>query len=394
MPAPPDVVVRRGSLVTPRGIISPGYLVSSGGRIVEIGPDVDGAAPRGPEVIDADGAHVIPGLIDLHIHGLLGHDSMGPGLRDVASALPAYGVTAFLATTVTLPRSEALARLQQVSAALRPPPPGARCAGIHLEGPFLSPGRAGMARGEWFEDLSWTDVQAYLDAADGAIRLLTLAPELPGAAECIPRLLGAGIIASAGHSDASFEEMARAVHAGLRHATHTFNAMRPLHHRRPGVVGAVLHFDQIVAELIADGVHVHAAVAGLLLRVKGPTGVCLVSDAAPQAGLPDGVYDWDGQAIHVAAGACRLEDGTISGAHALLDTGLRTLVHKLALPLEAAVLCASTTPAHQLGMNAGRLQPGCLADFVLLDEGLQPIRTFVGGVEVYGPGAGAREHPV
>jgi N-acetylglucosamine-6-phosphate deacetylase len=240
-----------------------------------------------------------------------------------------------------------------------------------------------MAAAEFFRPLTWECVQRFVEAAEGWIRLLTFAPEVPGAMVCIERLVEAGIIPAIGHSDATFDEVARAVQLGLCHATHTFNAMSPLHHRAPGVVGAVLYFEEIVAQLIADGVHIHPAVVELLIRVKGTERVALVSDAAPLAGLPDGEYEWAGQRVFVDDGACRLADGTIAGAHALLDSGVRTLVHRIGLPLSEALTAASLTPAGVLGMRAGRLAPGYAADIVLMDESLQPIRTFVGGAEVF-----------
>jgi len=375
--------VVNGTVVTPEETWSPGALVVAAEAIAAVGALGETPIPTGAKRVDAAGHFVVPGLVDLHIHGLLGHDCMGPGLAKAIQRLPAYGVTAFLATTLTRPAAETQEALAAMVAVLATPPQGADCLGIHLEGPFLSSVRAGMATAAWFEPLTWERFEAYQRAADGRIRLLTFAPEAPEALASIPRLVACGVVPSVGHSDATYEQIVQAVQAGLCHATHTFNAMRPFHHREPGVTGAVLALDEITAQLIADGVHVHPAAMRVLLRAKGFRRVALVSDAAPLAGLPDGLYRWGEQEVIVAGGACRLADGTLAGAHALLDTGLRTLAQGLGLPLADALTSAATTPAAALGVRKGRLAPGYDADIVLLDGALRPVRTFVRGREVY-----------
>jgi N-acetylglucosamine-6-phosphate deacetylase len=368
-----------GTVYTPDEVIVSGTVLIRDDTIVAVGPAGTVDVPTGSELVEAGAKAVVPGLIDLHIHGLMGYSGMGSGVAHVISALPAFGVTAFVTTTLTLPRDEILTSLAATSEVLDVPPLGAQCVGIHLEGPFLSPSRPGMATAEWFEPLSWEEFRAFQRAAGGHICMLTFAPEVGEAMAHIPCLVEAGVIPVIGHSDASFEQVARAVAQGLSHATHTFNAMRPLHHREPGVVGAVMYFDEIVAELIADGVHVHPAVMAVLLRVKGLERVALVSDAAPLAGLPDGEYEWGHQTVLVRDGSCRLVDGTIAGAHALLDTGVRNLVHLVGLPLEQALVPATRVPADVLGLRKGRLAPGYDADVVLLDDELQPALTLVKG---------------
>jgi N-acetylglucosamine-6-phosphate deacetylase len=372
-----------GNVYTPGQVLTPGTVLIEEGHITAVGSADTLAVPPEVEVIDAQGRAVVPGLIDVHTHGLMGHDAMGPGLAHVIRDLPAFGVTAFLGTTLTLPRNETFADLEAMVEVLDAPPPGARCLGIHLEGPFLSPARPGMATSDWFEPLNWESFQALQQAARGHTRMVTFAPEVGEAMECIPRLIEAGVVPVIGHSDATFEQVAAAVRLGLRHATHTFNAMRPLHHREPGVVGAVMYFDEIVADLVADGVHVHPAVMAILLRVKGLERVALVSDASPLAGLPDGEYEWEHKTVFVRDGSCRLADGTIAGAHALLDTGVRNLVNLVGLPLEQALVPATRVPADVLGLRKGRLVPGYDADVVLLDEDYRPVFTMVDGEIAY-----------
>ncbi len=372
-----------GNVYTPDQVLTPGTVLIEEGHITAVGSADATPVPLEAELIEADGMAVVPGLIDVHIHGLMGHDAMGPDLTHVICDLPAFGVTAFLGTTLTLPHDETIAGLEAMAEVLADLPPGARCLGIHLEGPFLSTARPGMATSDWFQPLNWESFQAFQQAARGCIRMLTFAPEMGEAMACIPRLVEAGVVPVIGHSDATFEQVAQAVRLGLSHATHTFNAMRPLHHREPGVVGAAMYFDEIVAQLIADGVHVHPAAMAILLRVKGLERVALVSDAAPLAGLPDGEYEWEHKPVFVRDDSCRLADGTIAGAHALLDTGVRNLVRLVGLPLEQALVPATRVPARVLGLRKGRLAPGYDADVVLLDEDYRPVLTMVEGEAVY-----------
>jgi len=368
-----------GNVYTPDRVLAPGTVLVKEGRIVAVGSADTLAVPPEAELIDAQGRAVVPGFIDVHIHGLLGHDAMGSNLAQVIRDLPTFGVTAFLATTLTLPHDEIITALEAMAEILADPPPGARCLGIHLEGPYLSAAQPGMATAAWFEPLTWDGFEEFQGAAHGHIRMVTFAPEEGEAMACIPRLVEAGVVPVIGHSNATFDQVAEAVRLGLRHATHTFNAMRPLHHREPGVVGAVMYFDEIVAQLIADGVHVHPAVMAILLRVKGLERVALVSDASPLAGLPDGEYEWERKPVFVRNGSCRLADGTIAGAHALLDTGVRNLVNLVGLPLEQALVPATRVPADVLGLRKGRLTPGYDADIVLLDEDYRPVFTMVEG---------------
>ena len=368
-----------GKVYTPEQVLTPGTVLIEGEHIRAVGSADTLKVPSEAEVVDAEGRAVVPGFMDVHMHGLLGHDSMGPDLVHVIHDLPAFGVTAFLGTTLTLPHDEIIGGLDAMAGVLADPPPGAHCLGIHLEGPHLSPARPGMATADWFEALTWEGVEEFRAAARGHIRMVTFAPEKGEAMQCIPRLLEAGVVPVIGHSDATFEQVAQAVQLGLSHATHTFNAMRPLHHREPGVVGAVMYFGQIVAELVADGVHVHPAVMAILLRIKGLERVALVSDSSPLAGLPDGEYEWEHKPVFVRDGSCRLADGTIAGAHALLDTGVRNLVQLVELPLEQALVPATRVPAEVLGLRKGRLIAGYDADLVLLDGELRPTLTLVGG---------------
>lgn len=358
-------------LHTPEGIVPDGTLLIKGNKITACGPSACIAIPKGAQRLDLSGLQAFPGFIDLHTHGLLGYDAFGFGLAEVIRLLPRYGVASFLATTVTLPLPEIKRRLAEMAEVLADPPPGAHCLGIHLEGPNLSPQRSGMANRAWAVPLTRLGFDGFQDAAGGHIRMVTFAPEQGEAMQLIPYLLEQGVIPSIGHSDASYEQVAEAKNLGLRHATHTFNAMNPFHHRAPGVIGAVMSFPEITAELIADGVHVHPGAMRALLNAKGINGVCLVSDSAPFAGMPEGEYTWEGYSIHVENGACRTPEGNLAGSHALLDTSFRNLVEQVGLTSGGAAICASTVPAREMGIDSmkGYIQPGYDADLTICNQG-------------------------
>lgn len=374
-----------GEVLTPETRLSPGVVLVEGDHIRAVGSPQAVSVPREAERISVPpGSVIAPGMIDLHTHGLYGHDVMGRGLAEAIEHYPRHGVTSFMATTLTLPEERIRASLKSMAKVLAAPPEGARCLGIHLEGPHLSPARPGMATAAWFRPLTWDHFESLQQVAEGWIRMITFAPEEGGAMEVIPRLVESGVTPVIGHSDATFAQVAQAVSLGLNHATHTFNAMRPLHHREPGVVGAVLYFDEIYAQFIADGVHLHPVTIALLLKLKGLERAVLISDSAPLAGLPEGVYTWEDKRILVRQGRCTLEDGTIAGAHALLDTGLRTLVREVGLDLAEALKVATVTPAAAIGLQRkGRLAPGFDADIIVLDENLSVTWSMVEGQVVW-----------
>ncbi len=379
-----EKAIINGTVYTPSEKIESGVVLISENKIQLVGHANDAKIPAQAEIFDAGGMFIAPGFVDVHMHGVMGHDCMGQGLVDVIQKIPAYGVTSFMATTLTLPREEVLATLEVMGKILSASPDGASCLGIHIEGPHLSPKRAGMATPTWMYPLSANDLMDFQKAASGYIRMITFAPEEGDAIKTIPALIANGVVPVIGHSDATFEQVQQAVKLGLNHATHTYNAMRGLQHREPGVVGAVMYFNQIYAELIADGVHVHPVAMEILLRVKSPDKVVLISDSAPLAGLPEGEYEWEHKPVHVRDGKCVLPDGTLAGAHELLDTGVRNLVNILGLPLEKALIPATRTAADSVGAkHKGRLEPGCDADIVILDHDIRPFATFAGGRLVY-----------
>jgi N-acetylglucosamine-6-phosphate deacetylase len=335
---------------------------------------------------------VAPGLIDLQYNGGFGVEigTNASAVIHTAERLPATGVTAFLPTLVTSPP-------EVYGLALRAFAEASRCArvrgsiplGMHLEGPVLSPRFAGAHHREWldvsapafFEDLLAGAREERLPVA-----IVTLAPELPGAAAGIAELARRGVVVSIGHSAATYEEAIAGVDAGARMVTHLYNAMSPFSHRAPGVVGAALTDDRLTCGVIADGVHVHDAALRLALRTKGPGRIALVTDAMSAAGVGPGEYELAGKRVIVDATSARLADGTLAGSILTLDAAVRN-VTALGVPLEDALRMASEVPARLLGLTSkGRLAAGGDGDLVLLDEALAVEATVIGGTVAYARG--------
>lgn len=344
------------------GRLQPGVdVLVADGALVAVG---SGLAAGDARVLEA--AVLAPGFVDLHVHALEGSGLVGsgaPDLEGLSRALARRGVTGFLATTIAQPVDELLPvlALARVRAQDRAALPGARCLGVHLEGPWLAPDRAGAQPPDALCDPDLDDLDRLLSAGPPA--LVTIAPELPGALPVIAAAAAAGVVVSLGHSAATYEQAATAVAAGARHVTHCFNAMAGLHHREPGLVGLALDHPGLTVEAIADGVHLHPAMVRLLWRLCGPARVCLVSDAV-DIDLPGGP-------------AARLADGTLAGSRIGLDAAVRNLV-SWDVPLADALTMASTTPARVVGRAHG-IVAGGPADLVLLDDELEVLATVVGG---------------
>ena len=355
----------------------PGSITIVGDRIADVrrGPDADQRADLKADI-------VAPGLIDLQVNGGFGVEvgADPASILILAQRLPETGVTAFLPTLITSPPDF----YPQVFDAMRAAgiPDGAEPLGLHLEGPFLSPRRAGAHKLHLIEAANDTLFNALLEAT--GIRLVTLAPERPGAAERIRRLRERGIVVSLGHTDATYEQFVPAVDAGATMATHLYNAMSPFGHRAPGVIGAALVHDRVTVGLIADGVHSHPASVRLAVRAKGADRIALVSDIMPAAGMPPGVYTLGGQQVTVDKTTAKLADGTLAGSIATLDQAVRNIVRWTdATPVDALRM-ASEVPARTLGLpDRGRIVPGATADIALFDDDLMVQATIARGRVVY-----------
>ena len=361
------------------GALVPGAIIVEHGRIAEIVPaPVAGALPD--EVIEAP--IVAPGLIDLQVNGGFGVDvGADPDvLRTLARRLPETGVTAYLPTLISSPAAaygSAFEAFNQAFAA-----PGACALGLHLEGPYLSPARKGAHPLTAIEQAGSATLDEAL--ASGLLRLMTLAPERPGALDRIRRLRAHGVLVSLGHTDASLEAFTAGVDAGAGMATHLFNAMSPFGHRAPGAIGAALTDDRIAVGLIADGVHSHPASLRLAIRAKGTANVALVTDMMAAAGMPPGRYRLGGQPVEVDAESARLADGTLAGAVLTLDRAVRNVVRWTGVPAAEAIRMATEVPARLLGLaDRGRLVVGSAADLALFDDDLRIMATIVGGDVAY-----------
>lgn len=337
-----------------------------------------------PAAVDGDGLIVMPGFVDVHTHGGGGfnlHTTDPAEIAAYASWTPRTGTTSFLIGVVGVPATLPQAQLQAAVAAIQAAPVGAEPLGIHLEGPYMSLQRRGAHNPSWLRQPDPAETERLLELTRGYLRLITLAPELPNAAAMIERLAAAGVTVSIGHTDATYEQARDAIPLGITHATHCFNAMRPLLHREPGPLGAIVEADQVRGELIADGMHVHPAALRILLRALGPQRTIIVTDALSCAGVPDAEFEFAGQPARVIGGVARLADGTITGSVLTTDQALRNLVQLVGVTLPEAVGMLTLNPAQSAGVaqRKGLLQPGYDADLLLFDADLQLQATICRG---------------
>jgi N-acetylglucosamine-6-phosphate deacetylase len=355
-----------GRVVTPDEVLEPGWVEWSGARIVAVGA---GAPPRTPDT-SAPEASVVPGFVDTHVHGG-GGASFGPHQDDVHTVLSAHlahGTTTMVASLVTATLDDLERSVKSLGELVEDDV----LAGIHLEGPWLSPHQHGAHAPELLRAPHRDDVRRLLDAGSGTIRMVTLAPELPGGLDAVRRVADAGAIAAVGHTDATYAETAAALAAGATAGTHLFNAMRPVHHREPGPALALLQHDGGFVELIADGVHLHPAV--IRATTAGSARPVLVTDAMAAAGAPDGDYLLGDLDVTVTGGKAVIR-GTdvIAGSTLTMDAAVRFAVESAGLTLIDAVRAATATPADLLNRpDLGRLVTGARADLVVLDPALRP----------------------
>lgn len=342
--------------------------------------------PSDAEIIDAQGSYVLPGLIDMHIHGYLGEDASdgsAEGLKIMAEGVAKNGVTGFLPTTMTVSYDELRAAFAQIRSAMALSESdqwqGAQVLGVNAEGPFICPAKKGAQAGEHIRKGDAAFLQEYIDI----LRVFTIAPEMPDNLSCIREMAGKTLI-SMGHTNAGFAEAKAGIDAGVRHVTHLFNAQTPLLHRDPGVVGAALTDERVSCELIADTFHVSRDLYPLVHRMKGDM-LVLITDCTRAGGLADGEYSLGGQPIFVKGIECRLADGTIAGSVLKLNHAVRNYMRYGKVSIWEAVNAASLTPAKRIGVDArkGSLEQGKDADIVLCDDALEVRRTIISGRTVY-----------
>ena len=380
-------LIHAGLALTPTAEIQDAGILIRDGVIETVGPRKGITLPVGAQEIRATDKTAIPGFIDVHIHGAGGHDVMEAdkaALSAVTKKVAAFGTTSLLATTVTASPDDTCRAVERIAQYIPQQhaslPSGAEIIGIHFEGPFISKERRGVHPSQWIQLPSAELLERFLQAAAGNARLMTIAPEVLGATQCIEAAQKAGVVISIGHTNANYEQARQAIAHGARSATHTYNAMRPFTHRDPGVIGAVLTSPEVNAELIADGVHVAEAAVKMLLQAKGPERVILVSDGLSATGMPDGKYMLGDFEVTVTNGVCRNAAGVLAGSTLTLDRALRNIVN-LGVPLAEAVRMLTLNPASLLGIEfkKGSLRAGADADLLLLDAELHVTNVWARG---------------
>ncbi|QIZ06930.1 N-acetylglucosamine-6-phosphate deacetylase [Priestia megaterium] len=368
-------------------LIENGFIKINNGKIVEIGSMEELEKENEIEVIELPGHYkAIPGLIDVHIHGVNGADTMDAtkeALDTMVTALPKEGTTSFLATTMTQEGKQIENALINAAQYIEKQKPNgkAEILGLHLEGPFVNAKRAGAQPIQHIIDPDLALFQKWQSLTNGNIKLVTLAPERPGGLDMIRYLKSNGIIASIGHTDATFDEVDEAIDAGANHVTHLFNQMRGLHHREPGVVGAAFLRDELKAEIIVDGVHVRPEMVKLAFKQKQSEGLILITDSMRAKCLKNGKYDLGGQEVTVKNGKAVLEDGTLAGSILKLGHAVKNIIAYTGCPLEDAIEMASVNPAKQLNIydRKGSIAVGKDADIVILDEEMEVYMTLCHG---------------
>jgi N-acetylglucosamine-6-phosphate deacetylase len=385
MPGP--TLIHGGRVHTPEGILAQADVLVVDGNIAAVGPAL--TAPEGAERIDATGLLVIPGMIDSHLHGGLEDDTMDgtdEAIEAVGNHLVRHGITGWLPTTVACGAEELDRILSAIGRMMTRPHHGARVLGAHLESNFLAPKFKGAQPPEHLRPTDDPALMAVLEKHHRIIRVVTLAPELPGAEALIRQLVVWGITVSVGHTDATYDQVLAGVAAGATRVTHLCNAMRPFHHREPGTLGAALVTDALTAEVIVDLVHVHPAGVQIAYRCKGADGLMLVSDALRGAGLPPGTYELGGHPTTLDGSVARLQDGTIAGSVITLEKAIANAHRAAGIPLEEAVHMATAVPARMWGLgDRGAIAPGRRADLTLLDDDFNCRSTMIEGAWVHRP---------
>ncbi|MGN5883837.1 N-acetylglucosamine-6-phosphate deacetylase [Staphylococcus simulans] len=377
-----EYVIANGKVYTEKGVLDPGYVKISEGKISEVG---QGEYKGNLEVVDASGRHVLPGFIDIHIHGGYGEDAMDAsydGLKHLSESLLSEGTTSYLATTMTQSKENidrALTNIVKYKSSQNKEE-AAEIAGVHLEGPFISEHKVGAQNPKYVQRPSVEAIEHFQHTAEGNIKIITFAPEVEGA-QAVLEKLSDEIIFSMGHTVATFDEVNEAVEHGAKHATHLYNAGTPFEHRHPGLFGAAWTNDGIHTELIADGIHSHPAAVKIAYTMKGNQRFYLITDAMRAKGMSDGEYDLGGQNVIVKGSEARLASGALAGSILKMNDGLRNMLNFTGASLEEMWRVASLNQAIALGIDQqkGSIQKEKDADIVVLDNEMNVSTTIKNG---------------
>jgi N-acetylglucosamine-6-phosphate deacetylase len=387
------ILLSGATLVLPDRLVDRGEIAIDSGRILEVATEPSHDSDAGSAGRDLTGHYIVPGFVDVHVHGVLGIDSLdgGDAVARIAAHLPRFGVTAFCPTSVACPPRELREMLRAVTAAIETPDAAwARVLPAHLESNFINPAFNGAqplaclrtAHEAPEGQFPARDVLDEIEAAGRAVGIVTLAPEMDGVLDLIPALVKNGHCVSLGHSGASYDQARAGIAAGARQATHLFNRMTPLNHRDPGVVGAVFDSREVVAEIICDGVHVHPAAIRAAVAAKGVDRIMAITDGTGGSGMAQGTRAMLGGRPITVGNAAYLDDGTLAGSVLTMDRAFRMLVEMGFSLVQAARMCA-TTPARQRGLRSGCLRAGMYADLAVLNADLEVVETWIGGERIY-----------
>jgi len=382
------ILVKNAHIITPYDVLYNHDLVATDGKISSLQPTGKLSENDFDKIIEAEENYLSPGFIDIHTHAICGHDTMDATFEALDAMAASYirnGVTGFLATTMTSADENLEKAMQNVAAYIKKQkrqtfdagdPQKAELLGIYLEGPYFSVEKKGAQSPEYLKNPDVEGLAKFIRLSEGAIKVVALAPELPGAMEAISYLRNLGITVSAGHTDATFDTAMKAFNHGVTQVTHIFNGMRGFTHREPGVAGAALIDERVYCEMICDGIHLHPGAMKLVVKTKGKDKIVLISDSMMAAGLSDGEYTLGGQRVIVKDQAARLADGTLAGSTLTLNRAVYNMVHMVGVSLPDAVCMASLNPARTLGIdrNKGSIEIGKDADLVIFDEKLNILK--------------------
>ncbi|MEW8996594.1 MAG: N-acetylglucosamine-6-phosphate deacetylase [Thermoanaerobacter sp.] len=375
-----NLLLKHGEIYTQNEIIYNGDLLISNGKISSIGKNL---STNDAEVIDLKGKKIVPGFIDIHIHGGVGHDTMDAtyeALNAISIHLAKHGVTSFCPTTMTMDIPYILNALKNINETMKKKTAGAQILGAYVEGPFISKEHKGAQDEKYIIPPDKNLFDEFLEIAGGNIKVIALAPEKDPDGSFVEHVTKKGVKVSLGHTNATYEEMKNGVEHGATIAVHTYNGMKGLHHREPGALGEVFLDDRIYSEVISDFIHTHPASVKILIKIKGTDKVILISDAMPACGLGDGEYIFGGQKVLVKEGVAKLENGSLAGSTLTLDKALANITF-LGVPLFEACKMASLNPAKAIGVDnrKGSIKVGKDADIVVLNNDLTVYMTIIEG---------------
>lgn len=378
------LLIINASIVTPKGLIENGWIQIKGDSIEKISKENEKLPKIKGEIFNAKGLTIVPGFIDLQLNGGFGKDfTTNPeSIWEVASKLPQYGVTSFLPTIISSPLENIEKAMEVVN---RPAPnnfEGANVLGLHLEGPFLNPEKKGAHNESYFRSPSEMIHNSW--HPNNGVRLVTIAPELEGSSKLIRQLVERGITVSAGHSNATYDQARNGISSGITMGTHLFNAMSPLNHRNPGLIGALLEDSNIKISIIADGIHVHPNLVSLIFNIKGSQNFILISDAMSALGMPPGEYPQIEDIVYVDEDSARLADGSLAGSILSMDAALRNMISYSGCLLEEIIPSLTSSAANSIGeIQRGELSTGSKADIVCLNKDLIPVVTMISGKVIW-----------